>query len=369
MKPTLTVIGAALLSTLVACANKEETTTTQSAKATPESPSPAQGAAKATASAEAQIGGQLVAVGEHQVELKLFRDGYADLDYLKRHTDFPAELRQHLSARDPAWAAAITGLGEAEIVDFARLYGRTERSYIRLGYGFTRSRNGAANMHAATCLPAVTGAWRHRGGGASELLCFRVRDVAREREVVAAVESRSEQLRRREAVQHDGAVEGGEGLCGLLRRLAAVDHDRESEVVGERELRVEERALLLGRREAAHAVEPRLPHRDRLRMREELAELVQPARIRPSRAVRIDAERCVLCSRCIRFSDTVSGTSQFGFFDRGARMEIGTYRDRPLADPYAGCYADVCPVGALTSADFRFNARVWFLKRANSTCP
>src|SRR5687767_12789166 len=78
MKPTLTVIGAALLSTLVACANKDETTTTQSAKATPESPSPAQGAAKATASAEAQIGGQLVAVGEHQVELKLFRDGYAE---------------------------------------------------------------------------------------------------------------------------------------------------------------------------------------------------------------------------------------------------------------------------------------------------
>ena len=96
----------------------------------------------------------------------LFRDGFADLDYLAKYTDFPSELRQHLSARDPAWAARITGLTEAEIVDFARLYGRTKKSYIRLGYGFTRSRNGAANMHAALCLPAITGAWLHKGGGA-----------------------------------------------------------------------------------------------------------------------------------------------------------------------------------------------------------
>jgi anaerobic selenocysteine-containing dehydrogenase len=96
----------------------------------------------------------------------LFRDGYADLDYLARYTDFPAELRQHLSRRDPTWAAHITGLTEDAITAFARLYGRTRRSYIRLGYGFSRSRNGAANMHAALCLPGVTGAWRHPGGGA-----------------------------------------------------------------------------------------------------------------------------------------------------------------------------------------------------------
>ena len=78
MKPTLPVIGVALLSILAACANKDETTTTQSAKAAPESPIAAQGAAKANASVEAQIGGQVVAVGEHQVELRLFRDGYAE---------------------------------------------------------------------------------------------------------------------------------------------------------------------------------------------------------------------------------------------------------------------------------------------------
>jgi anaerobic selenocysteine-containing dehydrogenase len=96
----------------------------------------------------------------------LFRDGLADRDYLARHTDYPEDLEQHLSARGPDWAAPITGLTAEEITDFARLYGKTERSFLRLGYGFTRTRNGASNMHAASCLPAVTGAWKHEGGGA-----------------------------------------------------------------------------------------------------------------------------------------------------------------------------------------------------------
>jgi anaerobic selenocysteine-containing dehydrogenase len=95
-----------------------------------------------------------------------FRDGHADLDYLARHTDFPANLRQHLSSRSPEWAAEITGLTVAEIEQFGTLYGTMKRSYIRAGYGFARSRNGAANMHAVTCLPSVTGAWQHEGGGA-----------------------------------------------------------------------------------------------------------------------------------------------------------------------------------------------------------
>ena len=88
----------------------------------------------------------------------LFKEGYADWDYLERYTDAPRELAQHLETRTPAWAANITGLSAAEIVEFARLYGRTRRSYIRAGYGFSRSRNGAQQMHAASCLPAVTGA-------------------------------------------------------------------------------------------------------------------------------------------------------------------------------------------------------------------
>lgn len=96
----------------------------------------------------------------------LFEEGYADRDYLTRFTDRPHEFEAHLKTRTPEWAAAITGLAVKEVVDFARLYGRTKRSYLRLGYGFSRSRNGAVNMHAASCLPAVTGAWRCRGGGA-----------------------------------------------------------------------------------------------------------------------------------------------------------------------------------------------------------
>jgi len=95
-----------------------------------------------------------------------FRDGHADRAYLGRYTDFPADLEAHLAARGPAWAASVTGLPVEAIEAFARLYNTTKRAYIRVGYGFTRSRNGSAAMHAVTCLPAVTGAWQHEGGGA-----------------------------------------------------------------------------------------------------------------------------------------------------------------------------------------------------------
>lgn len=96
----------------------------------------------------------------------LLRDGLVDRGYLARLTDFDATVEQHLQKKTPEWAAALTGLSAAEIENFARLYGATPRSFIRVGYGFTRSRNGAVNMHAVTCLPALTGAWQHRGGGA-----------------------------------------------------------------------------------------------------------------------------------------------------------------------------------------------------------
>jgi anaerobic selenocysteine-containing dehydrogenase len=96
----------------------------------------------------------------------LFRDGKADWDYLKRYTDAPYELEAHVRTRDPAWAAAITGCPAETIEAFARLVGERKRAFFRLGYGFCRSRNGAANMHAASAIPAVTGAWRYEGGGA-----------------------------------------------------------------------------------------------------------------------------------------------------------------------------------------------------------
>jgi anaerobic selenocysteine-containing dehydrogenase len=96
----------------------------------------------------------------------LFRDGKADWDYLDRYTDAPHELAAHVQSRDPHWASRITGCPVETIEAFARLIGDNKRTYLRLGYGFSRSRNGAINMHAASCIAAVTGAWRYEGGGA-----------------------------------------------------------------------------------------------------------------------------------------------------------------------------------------------------------
>jgi anaerobic selenocysteine-containing dehydrogenase len=96
----------------------------------------------------------------------LFKENYADQAYLQAYTDVPDELEAHLATKTPQWAEEITGVASEDIIRFARLYGETQRSFIRIGYGFSRSRNGAANVHAVSCLPAITGAWQHPGGGA-----------------------------------------------------------------------------------------------------------------------------------------------------------------------------------------------------------
>jgi anaerobic selenocysteine-containing dehydrogenase len=96
----------------------------------------------------------------------LFRDGHADRAYLEKYTDVPDELEAHLRSHTPEWAAAITGLSVDEIEAFAELVGTRKRTYFRLGYGFTRSRNGTVSMHAASCIAAITGAWQFEGGGA-----------------------------------------------------------------------------------------------------------------------------------------------------------------------------------------------------------
>ncbi len=83
----------------------------------------------------------------------------------------------------------------------------------------------------------------------------------------------------------------------------------------------------------------------------------------------LDSERCILCSRCVRFTDEVSKTHELGIFNRGDRSEIGTFKDRPLDNKYSLNTVDICPVGALTSKDFRFRQRVWYLKTAESICP
>ncbi len=95
----------------------------------------------------------------------LFRDGHADRDYMADFTNDADALEEHVQSRDPAWAAEITGVPVDVIEALAKEYGTTERALIRMGYGFSRSRNGASSLHAVSCLPAVRGAWKHQGAG------------------------------------------------------------------------------------------------------------------------------------------------------------------------------------------------------------
>jgi NADH-quinone oxidoreductase subunit G len=83
----------------------------------------------------------------------------------------------------------------------------------------------------------------------------------------------------------------------------------------------------------------------------------------------LDQERCVECTRCIRFCDEVTKTGELRMANRGDRNVITTFPGRPLDNPYSVNTADICPVGALTQTDFRFRARVWFLKEAPTICP
>lgn len=82
----------------------------------------------------------------------------------------------------------------------------------------------------------------------------------------------------------------------------------------------------------------------------------------------LDSERCILCSRCVRFTDEVSKSHELGIFNRGDRSEIGTFDGKPLNNNYSLNTVDICPVGALTSKDFRFRQRVWYLRETNSIC-
>ena len=82
----------------------------------------------------------------------------------------------------------------------------------------------------------------------------------------------------------------------------------------------------------------------------------------------LDTERCILCSRCVRFTEEVTKTYELGIFNRGDRSEIGVFKDKPLNNDYAVNTVDICPVGALTSREFRFQQRVWYMKTAPSVC-
>jgi len=95
---------------------------------------------------------------------------------------------------------------------------------------------------------------------------------------------------------------------------------------------------------------------------------VKPKRTRLGPRVMLDDERCILCSRCIRFSKEIADDDVLGFVDRGTYSTLTCYPGKELENNYSLNTVDICPVGALTSTDFRFKMRVWFLKRTNSIC-
>ncbi len=82
----------------------------------------------------------------------------------------------------------------------------------------------------------------------------------------------------------------------------------------------------------------------------------------------LDEERCILCARCTRFCDEITQTGELGIFERGDHSRISLFPGKQLDNPYSGNVVDVCPVGALTSKDFRFKSRVWYLEKTPSTC-
>ncbi|HEX5722855.1 MAG TPA: NADH-quinone oxidoreductase subunit NuoG [Acidimicrobiia bacterium] len=91
--------------------------------------------------------------------------------------------------------------------------------------------------------------------------------------------------------------------------------------------------------------------------------------IKISDLVYLDRERCILCARCTRFSDEVSGDPLIEFLDRGNFTQINTFPDQPFASYFSGNTVQICPVGALTSKAYRFRARPWDLVSIESTCP
>ena len=100
----------------------------------------------------------------------------------------------------------------------------------------------------------------------------------------------------------------------------------------------------------------------------EIEEKVKKRKVQDLGPIMLAAERCVLCTRCVRFEEQVTGTNSLEFRNRGDHKEIGTYKGQPITHAYAGNLADLCPVGALLSHDFRFKMRVWFLKPHDSVC-
>ena len=104
----------------------------------------------------------------------------------------------------------------------------------------------------------------------------------------------------------------------------------------------------------------------RSRVIDEKRHFEKPIELSP--LVAIDRERCILCYRCVRFSQEVAEDAQLQLIERGDRTYVGTFDDRPYVAPFHGNITDICPVGALTSYTYRFRARPWDIEHAGSVC-
>lgn len=101
----------------------------------------------------------------------------------------------------------------------------------------------------------------------------------------------------------------------------------------------------------------------------DVAKIRKPKAKDLGREILLDAERCILCSRCVRFCEELPGTSELVMVHRGDREQIDVAEDLPLDNAYSLNVVDICPVGALTSKDFRFQIRPWELRTTETTCP
>jgi NADH-quinone oxidoreductase subunit G len=95
----------------------------------------------------------------------------------------------------------------------------------------------------------------------------------------------------------------------------------------------------------------------------------KPKRVDLGPRIVLDDERCILCTRCIRFTKDIVGDDALGIVNRGSYNTLAAYPGKAFDNNYTLNTVDICPVGALTSKDFRFQMRVWFLKETKSVCP
>jgi NADH-quinone oxidoreductase subunit G len=92
-------------------------------------------------------------------------------------------------------------------------------------------------------------------------------------------------------------------------------------------------------------------------------------KLKIGKSLLLDQERCVLCTRCVRFLKEVTKTQELGVFHRGVQANVNIYDEAAVLNNYTGNLADICPVGAITDEDFRFKTRSWFLEGGESICP